>query len=127
MMFTPQLQELIFLLIISFIGACIAYFYGRKTNHFKWSEYLLLLCAPIGASIYLMGVHGVQLFYLFAISALIGFCLEYTLGFFYHKVLGERLWTYGKHNVGGYSSLLTFPMWGVAGIVFWLIAKSVGL
>lgn len=111
----------------SILGFYSAYLYGRKTRRFRWSEYFALISAPTLGALAFSYFYGIGVFYLFALSCLVGFALEYSIGKAYHKTLNRRLWTYGKYSVGGYTSLLTFPMWGVAGVVFWLVSRTVGL
>ena len=109
------------------IGMFCAYLYGRKTKKFLWREYVALIAAPVVGCLGLTYFYGIDIVYFFAASSIVGFIMEYVIGKAYHKTLNTRLWTYGKYNVGGYTSLLTFPMWGVAGVVFWLVSKLVGL
>ena len=116
-----------YLILGSLLGFYLAYLYGRKTKQFRWIEYFALISAPVTACLSLSFFYGSAVLYFFAISCVVGFTLEYTIGLAYHKTLNRRLWTYGKYNIGGYSSLLTFPLWGVAGTVFWLVARSIGL
>lgn len=111
------------LLLISLGGMFGAYLFGRKTKEFKWSEYVVLIAAPVIGSLSLAYFFGKGIIHLFVISSIVGFALEYIIGFAYHKTLNKRLWTYDRYSVGGYTSFLTFPMWGVAGIVFWFFVK----
>ncbi len=104
-----------------------AYLYGRRTKTFHWSEYIALMAGPLLGCLVLATFYGMAMVYLFIASSVVGFVLEYGTGLMYHKTLNRRLWTYGKYSVGGYTSLLTFPMWGVTGVVFWLLSRSVGL
>jgi len=62
-------------------------------------------------------------------SAFFGFALEFGLGIAYHKMMRTPLWLYDKEAfpVLGYTSLLTFPMWGVAGVLFWTVGEIIGL
>lgn len=123
---TPPLLPL-YLLLFCFTGLYFAYLYGRRTKQFRWGEYVAMMSTPVVACLGLSYYYGVHIVYLFAASCVVGFVLEYSIGFIYHKILNRRLWTYGRYSVGGYTSLLTFPMWGVAGVVFWLLAHSIGL
>lgn len=52
---------------------------------------------------------------------------ELVVGFVYHKTLNRRLWQYNRLSVGGYTSVLSIPMWGIAGVVFWALSKLLGL
>jgi hypothetical protein len=116
------------LLLISLIGIYSAYLYGHKVKRFRWTEYVVLLIVPVIGCLGLSYIYGIKIIYLFVLSAVIGFILEYSLGFAYHKTLNKHLWYYSRLGVGdGYTSLLTFPMWGVAGIVFWLLSQSIGI
>ena len=106
----------------------LAYLYGHKIKRFRWSEYIILLVVPVIGCLGLSYVYGIKIIYLFALSAIVGFTLEYSLGFAYHKTLNKHLWYYNRLSVGdGYTSLLTFPMWGVAGVVFWLLSQGIGI
>lgn len=115
------------LAIVSIGGFVGAYLFGRKTKNFRWSEYIALLAAPVFGSLSLSYFYGVKIIYLFLISSVVGFILEYSVGLAYHKTLNKRLWTYDRYSVGGYTSFLTFPMWGVVGIIFWLISRYIGI
>jgi len=115
------------LLLFSVSGMYGAYLFGKKTKNFRWSEYIALMAAPVIATLSLSYFYGKQIVYLFFVSAIAGFVLEYLLGLAYHKTLNKRLWTYDRLAIDGYTSFLTFPMWGVAGISFWLISRFVGL
>jgi len=112
---------------LSLIGFYLSYLYGRKTKKFKWSEYIALLSVPVLCSFGLTYFFGEKIIILFIKSMIIGFILEFGLGYSYHKILNKRLWVYDTSILGGYTNWLTLPMWGVAGILFWLISKSVGL
>ena len=116
-----------YLILGSVLCFYLAYLYGRKTKYFSWKEYFALMSGPVIACLSLSFFYGAAVPYFFAVSCVVGFGLEYIIGFAYHKTLNRRLWTYGKYSVRGYTSLLTFPMWGIAGTVFWLIARSMGL
>ena len=116
------------LLLMSLIGVYVAYLYGHKVKRFRWSEYIILLIVPVIGCLGLSYIYGIKIIYLFGLSAIVGLALEYSLGLAYHKTLNKHLWYYSRLSVGdGYTSLLTFPMWGVAGVVFWLLSQSIGL
>ena len=117
----------LFFLLFCIVGIYLSYLYGRKTKKFSITEYFLLLSSPILCCLSLTYFYGIKILYLFFASSIVGFILEYSIGLAYYKTLNKRLWTYDKYNVGGFTSLLTFPMWGVAGVVFWLLSHSLGL
>jgi hypothetical protein len=113
--------------LICLVGIYLAYLYGRKTKRFRWREYAALLAAPLFCVSLLVYQQGIKVFYLFVASAAVGLLLEYSIGLSYHKTLNRRLWTYNRYSLGGYTSWLVVPMWGVAGVVFWLLSVKVGL
>jgi uncharacterized membrane protein len=115
------------LLLFSLVGIYGAYLFGKKTRKFRWSEYIALLSAPVIAALSLSYFYGIGVVYLFVVSCFVGCLLEYLIGFAYHKTLNKRLWTYDRFGIHGYTSLLTFPMWGVAGVIFWFIATSLSI
>ena len=69
----------------------------------------------------------IRILNLFIISSFTGFFLEYVIGLTYHKTLNRRLFEYKKFSINGYTSYLSIPIWGVAGVVFWFIAKMLNL
>lgn len=109
------------------VGCYLVFLYGRKTKKFLWREYIALVVVPVGASLGLAFEYGVKIIYLYVSSSILGFILEYLLGLFYHKTLNRRLWKYDKYSLQGYTSYLTIPLWGVAGVEFWLLGKKLGL
>lgn len=112
---------------LGLFGLLAAYLYGRTTKVFKWREYLAMLILPLLFIVYLVFYVDRFLLLMFFASALIGFIAEGIVGLAYHQILGKRLWTYGRLSVNGYTSLLSIPLWGIAGIVFWFVSKLVGL
>jgi len=113
--------------LATLIGIYAACRYGRKTKQFRWIEFWALLAPPIIWSFALAYFYGTDIFALFAASMVVGIVLEYGLGRAYHQTLNKRLWTYTRYSIGGYTSWLTLPMWGVAGVIFWSLGKVIGL
>jgi len=107
---------------ITFFGFYLAYLYGRKTTKFRWSEYTAMLITPVLCTLLLTYLYGFVIIKLFLISSIFGFSLEYIIGLTYHKTLNKRLWIYQRYSVGGYTSLLTLPIWlcqsGDAGVYY---------
>ncbi|MCX6759419.1 MAG: hypothetical protein NT012_02555 [Candidatus Nealsonbacteria bacterium] len=114
-------------LILSFIGFYLAYLYGKKTTEFRWSEYIAIIIIPILFIVFLILYYDFAILKLFIVSASIGFAAEGLIGFVYDKVLNRRLWTYNRLSIKGYTSYLSIPLWGIAGVIFWFITKLVGL
>lgn len=116
-------------LVFSFIfifGLVFASWYGRKTKKFRWSEYVLLIIFPVLALIWLSKIFGVIIWNIYLVSMLAGEMLEYFVGWAYHKTEGKRLWEYKRASISGYTSWLSLPFWGIAGILFFLLAKAFG-
>jgi len=114
----------IFILSIA-IGFYLAYLYGRKTTEFKWSEYLATLILPFLALGFLIWQEGVNILWYFIVCAFAGNLAEHLGGFSLHKILGHHLWTYHRLSWGGYTSILSWPYWGMIGILFLSIYKTI--
>lgn len=112
---------------ICLVGFYLAYLYGRCTKKFLWKEYVAIIVWPLLSVIILMFFIGIDLLKLFVISMIVGTIFELLLGFVYEKVLNQKLWKYNQFSIKGYTSLLSIPLWGIAGVVFWSIGKIVGL
>jgi uncharacterized membrane protein len=125
------MDKIIFLgilfIVINLLGFYLAYLYGRKTKQFRRRGYIAIIILPIMSVIALAYFIDFKILYLFIASLFVGFGLEYLLGLTYHKTLNEKLWEYKRLSVNGYSSLLSIPIWGIAGVIFWFISKLVGL
>ncbi|KKU09731.1 MAG: hypothetical protein UX65_C0015G0006 [Parcubacteria group bacterium GW2011_GWB1_46_8] len=105
-------------------GLIFGAWYGKKTRGFRWKEYLALLIIPMAGVIWLTYKFGPVIIVLYGISAMGGTFMEYLFGFAYHKAAGRMLWTYNKMPIHGYTSILSIPFWGIAGIFFLLMAKA---
>ncbi len=114
-------------IFVSFVGYYLAYLYGRKTTVFRWGEYMAIILAPTAFIVFLSFYYSFAIFKMFIVSAIVGFLAEWFFGFIYHKVLNKRLWTYNRLSIKGYTSFLSIPAWGIAGVVFWFLSKLIGL
>ena len=94
-----------------------------KENHFTYGKYIFLLLFPLVAIIIIVNRIGLSLLRVFIIFSVIGTFLELLVGFSYHKVVGQRLWTYHRYTLTRYTSLLSVPLWGLGGVLFWLLAQ----
>jgi len=113
--------------IITFAGFYFAYLYGRHTKQFRWREYFAIIILPIIFVLLLSYMYGEKILVMFLVSAFVGFGLEYLIGLAYEKTLNKKLWVYNRMSVGGYTSVLSIPLWGVAGVFFWFLSKMIGL
>ncbi len=94
-----------------------------KKYHFSWSKYFCLLIPIIIAVVLYTIKFSASIVIVFLLFSLIGTFLEWLIGYLYHAIMGQRLWTYHRKSIGGYTSLLSIPLWGLAGVLFWLLAK----
>jgi len=108
------------------VGFWLAYQYGKDTTQFKWSEYFATLIVPyIGLGI-LVWYEGRWILGYYVATCFAGNIAEHVGGWAVHKILGHRLWTYHRLTMGGYTSALSWPYWGMIGIVFLGIYKLFG-
>lgn len=94
-----------------------------KRDHFIFGRYVYLLLAPLVATILIINTHGMSVLKIFFFFALFGPVMEWLVGSSYYQMMGVRLWTYKKFTYKGHTSLLTMPLWGMAGVLFYLIAR----
>lgn len=94
-----------------------------KENHFKIGKYFFFLFFPIVASVIMMFLSGIRIVYVFLVFSVIGTFCEWLIGFVYHKVIGQRLWTYHRYSITKYTSILSIPLWGFAGILLYLLVN----
>lgn len=112
-----------FLLIL--IGFALAYRYGRYTKQFLWREYAAMLAFPLLGIAGLIFLLGMSPFYIFSVGLFAGPVLEWLIGFFYHKIMGARLWVYERYPLPGrYTSWLTIPIWGFGLVLLWLVTRN---
>ena len=127
-------QIFVLFIIIGIIGAIvetvsIKFYYFKtkkhyKEHHFTFAKYSFFSLFPTIAlilSAYTLGASVLKIFLLFALT---GTTVEWLLGFFYHKIIGEPLWTYHRYAIQRYTSILVAPLWGFAGVLFYLLSKT---
>ncbi len=113
--------------ILCLLGFYGAYLYGHKTKRFRWSEYIAIVIWPLAIMVILGLFVNKNFFLLFILSAIFGTAFEYFFGLLYHKTLNRKLWEYKKLSIKGYTSILSIPVWGVAGVFFWSIGSLLNL
>ena len=125
----------IFYLIISFGGMFLELliyrmFFRRadkkysQENSFSYLQYSLFLIPPILGLVILTMQVGFNPLKMYLIFIVIGPIIEWFLGYLFDLFFGERLWTYHRLNISKYTSWLSLPFWGNAGVLFWLLAKE---
>lgn len=90
---------------------------------FSFGRFLYYLSVPLSGVIILYFLEGIQIVESFFIFSLVGTFIEWLIGYFYEKIIGKPLWTYHIFSLQGHTSLLAMPLWGLAGVLFWLLAK----
>lgn len=123
---TDLLLLWVIFVIVGLLGLYFAYLYGKNTDKFKWSEYIAMIIFPILFIIFLAFYYDFSILYMFLIGSIVGSIAELIVGFAYDKILGKRLWTYSRLGIGGYTSILSIPMWGIGGVICWFIVKIIG-
>jgi hypothetical protein len=115
------------LILVTIIGMYSAFLYGKRISGFRVHKYFLILLLPMLGVVGLVNFFGKDILYFYILSCILGFILEGLYGWVYHKTQGERFWKYYRYTVGGHTSFLTPPLWGLAGVTFFLLAYFTGL
>ena len=113
-------------LLIEVIGKKIHFVLTKKhyrENHFTFGKYIVFLSVPMAATILLFYVVGWKLIYIVITFGLIGTFMEWLAGWSYHQIMGQRLWTYHRYAIGGYTSWLSLLFWGISGGLFYILAS----
>lgn len=66
---------------------------------------------------------GLSVLQVYLVFALVGTFLEWIIGFMYRQIVGEKLWSYHRYAIAEYTSFLSIPIWGLAGVLFWVLAQ----
>jgi hypothetical protein len=104
----------------------IVSFWGRKT--FSVGRYAFFIIPPIAGLFILQVVTGINFITFFLASAVGGWTTEIALGWVTKKTFGMPTWEYRSLPIfGNHVSPVTLPYWGIAGILFLTIYKTMGL
>lgn len=96
---------------------------GYKKYHYSAGRYLFFLLFPATALVFVVMNLGWEIVNVFAAFSVIGTFLEWLSGFSYHMSVGQRLWSYHRYGIGAYTSFLSVPLWGLGGVLFWLLVE----
>lgn len=96
-----------------------------KKYNYKFSRYLFYLFFPLLALLFSLFFTGTKVIHVFFVFSILGTFLEWLAGFAYHMVMGQRLWTYHRFSLTTYTSWLSVPLWGIAGVFFWLLKEFI--
>lgn len=97
----------------------------HQVVHFSFFRYLFILFLPLLATLLMSYVVGFSVIKSFVVFAAMGTILEYCIGYSYYIVVGQKLWTYHRFSIQGYTSLLSIPLWGLCGVLFYLMASVI--
>lgn len=131
---TPDLKNVLVFISLLATGVLLedvlVKFYTLITNksvrkvHFSLGRYAFLMLTPMLTIILFSIKQNINLTTIFISFSVAGTALEWLVGYSYHQIVGQRLWTYHRYSLKGYTSLLSIPLWGLGGVLFWLIAKA---
>lgn len=96
----------------------------KKSAGFNFAKYIFLLLFPLLGVVVMIQREGIVVLKLFILSSIVGTVLEWLIGFSYQQILGKRLWTYNQYSITKYTSILSLPLWGLAGVLMWLLVKD---
>ena len=94
-----------------------------KKHHYSFGKYVYFLVLPILIVLYFTKGNELNFMGVFIGFAVLGTLAEWVIGFFYHMIVGQRLWTYHRYSITGYTSFLSIPIWGLSGLIFSLFIK----
>jgi uncharacterized membrane protein len=97
----------------------------HQVVHFKLSRYFFLISMPILIMLLMSYLVSASILKYFIFFAAIGTILEYCIGYSYQMIVRQRLWTYNRYSIQGYTSLLSIPLWGLFGALLYLLAKTI--
>ncbi len=126
----------IFLLIVlcGFIIESVFYLifkslFGKNfRQHFKPKIVSIsIFTIPIWGLVFLITRQNFGFIKIFLLSAIIGTMAESLLGRFLSDVLGKPVWSYDFARIGRFTSWISIPYWGGAGLLFFWIAKLAGI
>ncbi len=98
-----------------------------KEHHFVLGRYLLSLIFPFIVLGIMYFELGNSIIRMFLAAAVFGTLAEWVLGWWFHKIMGTRLWSYHLYPISRYTSFLAIPFWGLAGVFLWLVSKAIEL
>lgn len=82
---------------------------------------------PVWGLIFLLSKQNIGYIKIFLVSAFVGTLLESALGRFLYNILGKPVWKYSFGRIGKFTSWISIPYWGGAGLLFLYLAKLVGI
>ncbi len=131
---TPEIKNVLIFILMIAVGVVLEVVASRiysilthktlRKVHFSLIRYLFLMISPFSI-IWLFSMKlDIPLLHIFIIFSLAGTFLEWLVGYSYHQIVGQRLWTYHRYSLNGYTSILSIPLWGLGGVLFWLLGHA---
>jgi hypothetical protein len=109
--------------VLLFGGLIGGALYGKSTRKFLWSEYAVLAMLPSISVLWAYGMYGPITFYVYIIACVVGTSAEYMVGWAYHVSMSRKLWVYKRLSIHDYTSILSVPFWGIAGVSFLVVSR----
>ena len=100
----------------------------RITKKFSWGKKFSLLSLPLwGIFAIVISTQNYSIVTLFLVAGVIGTILEAAGGYFFYRAYKSKIWVYKHGALGQFTSFYSFPYWGSMGLIFGVLAKSLGL
>jgi hypothetical protein len=97
----------------------------RKKPLKEWSSirYGGFILAPLITILILTVREGWGILLLYFLSCIIGSITETFAGWSFHRLEHRHLWKYQLGTGRGFSSIYIFPIWGLVGVLFFLVGQ----
>jgi len=96
---------------------------AHKQYHFTFSRYVFYIIFLIVSTVFIIYREGISLLLTILAFTVIGPFFEWFIGITYYKIVGQKLWTYHRGTVHGYTSYLAIPLWAFGGVLAWIVVK----
>jgi len=114
--------------LVSFISEAIHHKPFRIHHRFSLGKRLSLVMLPIwGILAVFLFDHNIGIVMLFLLSAVVGTIFEFLTGYFFYRAFEIKIWTYKHGALGKFTSIYSIPYWGGGGLLFFGLAKIIGL
>ncbi|OGZ57411.1 MAG: hypothetical protein A3B96_00160 [Candidatus Spechtbacteria bacterium RIFCSPHIGHO2_02_FULL_43_15b] len=109
-------------ILLGFIASVFGKKFGLITG---WKSGYVAIVSGIFLAFLIFMIFNTDHAKLFIIFGIMGMALEAAVDFFYKAISRERLFAYKHLTIFGYGSILSFPFWGAAGIMFYAIGDLI--
>jgi hypothetical protein len=99
----------------------------RINKRFTLGKKVSFFSLPIWGILFIVFLHSQIYALIFLSSAVLGTILEAGMGRMTSRIYGAKIWVYKHGALGDYTSIYSIPYWGVAGVIFAALGKTLGL